>query len=258
MPKLGQHFLRSDAILTRIARAIEATDGAPIVEIGPGHGELTRHIAQIYPNSPLILIERDHDFIAPLHENFPAASIIEGDAGDRLSSTIPALHNPWFLVGNIPYYITGDLMRTLFHIQHRPHRSVFLIQKEVAERITATPPHMNRLAASVQYWAKSTTLFSVPRTAFSPPPKVVSAVIQIGRAPETPAISPNHYDTAIRTLFAQPRKTIFNNLRDVIPQYQATQILETLSLPPTLRPQNLTVNNISDIARLLPNKSARE
>jgi 16S rRNA (adenine1518-N6/adenine1519-N6)-dimethyltransferase len=139
------------------------------------------------------------------------------------------------LVGNIPYYITGKLLRTIGELPRPPEVTVLTVQREVALRVAAEPPRMNLLAAAVQAWSAPQLIASLPPEAFSPPPQVHSAVIALHRRPaaELRAL-PEGYYRAIRTLFKQPRKTVFNNLRAGLPDKPAEELRRILSA------QNLT------------------
>ena len=165
------------------------------------------------------------------------------------------------IVGNIPYYITGKLLRTISELDHKPERTVLLIQKEVAERICAVPPAMNRLAASVQFWADAEIVAPVPRCDFSPAPEVDSTVIvlktkdtrQNSAAPGGNVVEPALYYRAVRGIFAQPRKTLLNNLSAMaakgISKDQIVEQLQKIGVNHTARPQDLGIEQIIAIAK---------
>ena len=151
--KLGQHFLTNPAVAKKIAASLEVETGDTIIEIGPGHGELTEEIVASSEKreAKIILIERDVELVAGLREKYKTNTRIEIHEGDVLE-VLPALATRYSLLatrysltGNLPYYLTGFLLRTIGELEHKPARSVFMIQKEVAERIVARPPRMNRL-----------------------------------------------------------------------------------------------------------------
>jgi 16S rRNA (adenine1518-N6/adenine1519-N6)-dimethyltransferase len=254
MQKLGQHFLKNDAVLAKIVDAIAPADGDRIIEIGPGHGELTIPLARATggTRAEIFCIEKDHALVGSL-ESLAAASghinVVEGDALKLLPSLIS---KDCKIVGNIPYYITGKLLRIISELEQKPERAIFLIQKEVAERICAAAPQMNRLAASVQFWATPAIIAVVPRKDFSPPPDVESAVIALARNPASAAaIDPTLYYRAVRTIFAQPRKTILNNLSAMGGAQNKEHIaglLLKIGVPPDSRPQNLNIRQIIAIA----------
>jgi 16S rRNA (adenine1518-N6/adenine1519-N6)-dimethyltransferase len=264
MQKLGQHFLRNKSAIQKIVAALHLTSGDMIIEIGPGHGELTSELLMANGQLQIVIVEKDAVLCSALRKNFdkPQITIVEGDALKLLPVTIDGLPRDtianYKLVGNIPYYITGRLLRIVSELKNRPTRSVFTIQKEVAERIVAEPPRMNRLAASVQYWAKPSIIATLPASDFVPPPKVDSAIILLERK-NLSDVSADIYYAAMRTLFAQPRKTILNNL--VVGQESGVRVmkdkkttdtaLREIGINPEARPQNLTIIDIESIARRL-------
>ena len=154
------------------------------------------------------------------------------------------------IAGNIPYYITGHLFRILSELARKPELGILMIQKEVAERICAAPPRMNRLAASVQFWVEPRILQTVPAADFSPKPKVTSVVISLKT--KQPIINVLTYYAAVRALFSQPRKTIINNLKNGR-EWKEDVLAEKLSaigIVPNHRPQDLGISDIAAIAKM--------
>lgn len=255
MQKLGQHFLKDGAVLRAIGEAVEPRPSETIIEIGPGHGELTKVLREANSESHIIAIEKDANLGELLQKKFAGdeyIEIVKGDALELLPDTVRLKKlkaATYVVVGNIPYYITGRLLRTLGELNERPSRIVLTIQKEVAERICAEPPRMNRLAAIVQFWAEPKILRIVSRSAFKPEPDVDSAIIVLstrGRASKTVGFPT--YTEIVRKLFAQPRKTILNNLRATIPAQDVERALRAANVVPEQRPQDLTIEAIVDIA----------
>lgn len=254
MRKLGQHFLKNKAILQLIAESLTLTLGDVVIEIGPGHGELTDFLALTHVKK-IIAIEKDEGLCLSLSKKFQLDDrviVIAGDALKILPSVIreyDLLPNSYKVVGNIPYYITGHLLRMLGESDIKPELCLFTIQKEVAERACAAPPHMNRLAASVQFWATAKIMKILPASDFSPPPKVSSAIIVLKTTVTANSGMENYY-TAVRALFAQPRKTLLNNLTEATGQKRDILIkkLLSLNLEPSDRPQDLSVSDITMIA----------
>lgn len=295
MKKLGQHFLKNNSVLKKIVDALELKSGDVVVEIGAGHGELTDEIQRQATHSAssgqasdppslklrragkqqgvkILAVEKDKDLAELLRKKFAANEnirIVEDDALKiipQLVSNWKLKTGNWKLIGNVPYYITGRLLRVIGELGNKPELCVLMLQKEVAERIAATPPRMNKLAASVQFWAKPEITMNVPRGNFSPPPEVDSAVIKLAiRDTEHRAQNMEHktyemekYYMAVRRLFAQPRKTILNNLATSDggqarsgdkqgAKIKIAEILRALGLNPEDRPQNLTVEDIKKI-----------
>jgi 16S rRNA (adenine1518-N6/adenine1519-N6)-dimethyltransferase len=177
--RLGQHFLTDPRLLARIADALGATRDDTVIEIGPGRGALTT--ALLERAGTLIAIELDRELVPILRERWadePRFSVVEGDV---LQQDLGALAGgPYLLAGNVPYNITTPI---LFHAMRRPRpaRAVYLVQREVADRIVAPAgsDDYGALSVNVQALAKAELLFGVPARAFSPPPKVESAVVRI-------------------------------------------------------------------------------
>ncbi|MFA4999278.1 MAG: 16S rRNA (adenine(1518)-N(6)/adenine(1519)-N(6))-dimethyltransferase RsmA [Parcubacteria group bacterium] len=242
---LGQNFLKNTSILRKIAEALDVKEDDTIVEIGPGHGELTRFLVTRTPKE-LIVIEKDEKLAGDLQQKFDAVQTISGDALKVLSQLNPP--KEWKLVGNIPYYITGHLLRILSELPNPPFKTVLLVQKEVAERISAVPPKANLLSSVTRGWASPEYLFTIPRDNFCPVPKVNSAVILLNR---DKLIGGEKYYTTVKALFCQPRKKAINNLADSlnISKLNAKKIFEVCNLSPDLRPQNFSLEDIICISR---------
>ncbi len=255
MQKLGQHFLRNKSALRTIVKSLELTSGDTVIEIGPGHGELTEFLQIENRESRIILVEKDEKLSDLLKEKFggdPRVTIFHGDALILLPTII---HDPKFkignykIAGNIPYYITGHLLRIIGGLDFKPTRCMFTVQKEVAERICSLPPRMNRLAASVQFWANPKIIQTIPAEDFSPRPKVASAITLLET--RQPIMDAEGYYAAVRALFSQPRKTIINNLKNGLGQKRdvTTEKLSSIGIAPTDRPQDLGAEDIAAIAK---------
>lgn len=249
--RLGQHFLVSPIHLAKIAAPLKVSSRDTVIEIGPGHGELTRHLVRA---RRIILLERDPGLARALENEF-ADGHIDIHCGDALAA-LPSVTKDlgeYKITGNIPYYITGHLFRLLTELPHKPTRGVFVIQKEVAVRLAAEPPHMNRLAAFVQYWYQPRIVLSLPRKLFRPPPAVDSAAIVLDPIPPL-AVPWNEYSRVAHILFQQPRKTITNNLRagGIITSRETLELLlQKLDINPGARPQDLSREDIDRLAQAL-------
>ena len=248
---LGQNFLKDHKVLERIAEVLDVKESDTVVEIGPGHGELTRRILKYSPKK-LIAIEKDGElidaFLEELVNAHPNLQIIQSDA----LKEIPQVDYPYKLVGNIPYYITGHLLRTLQEVSRKPSIIVLTLQKEVANRLCSEPPKMNFLAATVQFWAKPEIVRYISKKSFNPSPKVDSAVVKI--TPLSPQPSEKEslsYYALVKSLFKQPRKTILNNLRDL---GATKEILSDEKINPSARPQDLEIKDVGKLATLFTHK----
>jgi 16S rRNA (adenine1518-N6/adenine1519-N6)-dimethyltransferase len=249
--RLGQHFLRDQNILKDIAATLGIVKDDIVIEIGPGHGELTQYLFAAQPER-LIVIEKDKDMADKLENGFGKSGIeiVQDDILKVLPDTVSRLDRKHYkLIGNIPYYITGYLLRTLGELEPKPELIVLTIQKEVAGRVCAAPPKMNLLAASVQFWAEPKIEFIIKSGAFSPPPEVDGAVL-ILKPGVMEGVDPKKYYKLIKTLFKQPRKTILNNLEAGcgITRIEIIEKLKNLGIDPTYRPQNLRIDEIKSLS----------
>lgn len=240
--RLGQHFLRHRAILERIAGALAPGPGSLVLEIGPGQGTLTEVL--LARGARVVAIEKDTELVPPLRLRFPTLEVVEGDALalDWRATAAPAPGQDLLITGNIPYNITTPLIDLALK-PPRAARVVFLVQREVAERVAA--PHGNAtygaLSVGVQAVAKVERLFVVPAGAFHPPPQVDSAVLRL-----TPLREPLIPDALIPTfrklvvgLFGFRRKQLTRGLRELTgwPANQVAAVLAAAALPPTDRPE---------------------
>jgi 16S rRNA (adenine1518-N6/adenine1519-N6)-dimethyltransferase len=259
---LGQHFLINKKALLTVAESLRISAEDTIIEIGPGHGELT-DILIASPAQKIIVIEKDHDLAELLKEKYRSVgttkdstdrlTVIEGDALKDLAPIIANITTPYVLAGNIPYYITGYLLRIIGDASNKPLRTIFTIQKEVAERMCAVAPKANRLSSCVQIWGTPKIAMKLKPTDFNPPPSIDSAIIAIEAKKDTlsgTALA-NYYET-VGILFQQPRKTILNNLADgfTTPKEKALALLKEANLLGTERPENLTIETIQKISTL--------
>lgn len=252
---LGQHFLKNTEALALIVRSLNHQVGETVIEIGPGQGALTEPLLAAQP-SRLIAIEKDEalatELRARLTPRHSRAEIREGDALRLLPDIVTSLEGtPYRIVGNIPYYITGKLLRTIGDLSHKPLLTILMVQKEVAERVASLPPRMNRLAAMIGAWATPRTLAILPPTDFDLPPAVDSAILEL--APREDALTGNTlraYQECAHLLFQQPRKTVANNLSAgyAISKEEAVQRITPLGLSGNERPGDLPIALIRQIA----------
>lgn len=248
--RLGQHFLKNKKWADLIASQV--SDFKKIIEVGPGMGALTEKLVGAASNdTEIVAIEKDSKFIAPLKEKFPSIKVMEGDVLKILPELMESQDEEYALVGNIPYYLTGFLLREVGDSKNRPSKSIFMIQREVAERICAPQGEMNRLSASVQVWGKPKILGFVPRGDFSPPPEVESAIIEINCDKKDSRADLSSVFRAIRAIFAQPRKTLLNNLSTAvdIPKAKVFEDIKKFGFLENSRPQDITLEQIFSIAK---------
>lgn len=246
---LGQHFLAStptvDAILDSIGNV------AGVLEIGPGPGILTCRLAA--EGREVIALELDRRMIPLLGESAPSAKVVEGDAlTANLGELLSQLPEPRAIVSNMPYYITGPLTERVSAVRDQISVAVLMMQREVAHRFAAKPGHRDRGAVSVllQSQFEFEKVVDVAPTAFLPPPKVWSTVLRL--VPRLDPFGPDE-ERLVRLAFAQPRKTLANNLTTglKVPRESIEDLLEALGLSPTIRSQFLDEAQWRTLARKL-------
>jgi len=219
-PKLGQNFLVDEAARVRIVDALGDVSTTTVIEIGPGHGAITSVLAGRCRR--LIAIELDRVLAAELRSRFhdqPHVQIVESNVLAADLTTLVGPDAPASVVGNLPYYITSDILLRLFAASRDGlfTRAVLMMQREVAERVCAQPGvrDYGLLSATAQMHARAEALFTLPPSAFSPPPEVYSTVIRLEFAPrfEELGVDPVGFDRLLHAAFTQKRKTLANNLR---------------------------------------------
>jgi 16S rRNA (adenine1518-N6/adenine1519-N6)-dimethyltransferase len=248
---LGQHFLTDKKILEKIADAAEITPTDTVLEIGPGRGALTDLLVE--RAGRLVAIEYDRALADQLRVRYALRPNVEIVQADVLTVRLADLaRGPFKLIGNVPYYITTPI---LFHALElpRPALAIYLIQREVADRLTANPGggEFGALTVNVGAVANAEMLFTVPAAAFRPPPKVESAVVRITpkEAPLIPQEQEDAFRSFVQSVFSMRRKQVQRILRAVwsLDQASADQRLAAIGINPTARPETISVE---DFARL--------
>jgi 16S rRNA (adenine1518-N6/adenine1519-N6)-dimethyltransferase len=243
--KLGQHFLASARVLERIATAACPEGTSQVIEIGPGQGALTERL--LAHAAHIVAIEMDSTLAAQLRERWsdqPRRQVVEGNALNFDWTQ----WGPGVLAGNLPYYVATAIISKYLANPGLLTQAVFLIQKEVAERITAKPGtrDFGYLSVECQYLAKAEYLFSVPPGAFRPPPKVDSAVIRLTPRQEAQSDEARSFLEFASACFRQKRKTLRNNLAERFPNEK----LESLPAL-TQRAEQLSVAELLELFRVL-------
>lgn len=251
--KLGQNFLTDVATARDIVALLDITSDDTVVEIGPGLGALTDHI--VGRPAKLVLVEKDRRLAAALAENLKADPTIEVRHGDatELDTREFFPSQPVKFIGNLPYSTGTAIVTTLAQNPSPMSRGVFMLQKEVAQRMAATPgtKAYGTLSLAVQSRWTVTPAHSVPPDAFYPAPQVDSAVITLTPRPRNgfPAFDERLFARLIKTGFAQRRK----QLKKLLPEF--ADIAATLDVPPTTRAEELTLEKWIDLTNLLdPNR----
>ncbi len=272
-PKLGQHFLTSEESAIRIVEALGDVSETTVLEIGPGRGILTSLLAKRARR--LIAVELDRVLAAQLRLKFGMyrnVEIIEADVLavdiDSLFGPKPGLGRPGIeikpqpvkVVGNLPYYITSDILLRLFAFSKYFESMVIMVQKEVADRIAAEPGgrDFGMLSATTQLYARVENLFTLPPGAFSPPPKVQSSVLRLTIDPqqEKLGVAGDGFMDFLRLSFAQKRKTLWNNLKEKYPEASLKRALGQAHVKPTVRAETLRLEQSAAIYRALRNGEA--
>ena len=250
-PRLGQNFLRDETAIARIAQSLGPLEARAVVEIGPGRGAITRLLAA--QAARLIAVELDPFLAASLSVDFPSIQVVQQDvlqfdfaraaedAGQRL-----------LIAGNLPYYITSPILLRLAAAHASIDRAILMVQREVADRVTAHPGSRDYglLSVTVQLYGPVQNLFTLPPAAFSPPPEVHSSVFRWRFAPrfEELGIAEAPFLSFVRHAFAQKRKTLSNNLRAA--SYTPAQIATALgaaSIEPQARAESLSIESLAQI-----------
>ncbi|HEY3988513.1 MAG TPA: 16S rRNA (adenine(1518)-N(6)/adenine(1519)-N(6))-dimethyltransferase RsmA [Acidobacteriaceae bacterium] len=257
-PRLGQNFLVDADACHRVVAALGNIAEDSVIEIGPGHGAITRLLARTAGN--LTLIEFDPALAAALREEFSAAPNVEVRHADILSFDITAMAQErgrkLTIIGNLPYYITSDILLHLVAHHAAIDRAIVMVQREVAERVTASPGSRDYgvLSATMQLYGTVVLLFTLPPSAFAPPPEVYSSVFRFRVAPrfEELGIHPDEFIQFVRASFAQKRKTWANNLRNA--GYDAHAIAAALTaagLDRTVRAEAIDLPSMAAVFRVL-------
>ena len=257
-PKLGQNFLVDDLARHRIADALGDMSNRTVVEIGPGHGAITDVLAG--RARCLIAVEIDPSLAAELRFRFRDQPHVEVIEADVLTTELSALAHPGEtldVIGNLPYYITSDILLHLFRAaaKGRLSRAVLMMQREVADRVAARPgvKDYGLLSASTQMYAEVDALFTLPPSAFQPPPDVYSTVIRLHFKPRFAELGVDApgFDRFLRQAFAQKRKTLANNLRfaGIAPDLLIARW--PASLPPRIRAEQVGLEQIAELYRCL-------
>ncbi|HZQ43042.1 MAG TPA: 16S rRNA (adenine(1518)-N(6)/adenine(1519)-N(6))-dimethyltransferase RsmA [Acidobacteriaceae bacterium] len=259
-PKLGQNFLTDQTACLRIADALGDITQRTVVEIGPGHGAITSILAARCAH--LHCIEFDPSLAKELTFKFrdnPRVTIHHADILQfNLASILtengkPRTDNPLDIIGNLPYYITSDILLHLYEAARANllRRAVLMMQREVADRITAAPgvSDYGALSAFTQLHAHATPVFTLPPSAFSPPPDVFSTVIRLDFAPRFAElrVDPEEFNRFLRAGFAQKRKTLANNLRAAGFTAAQLQTAWPTALPAQIRAEAVTLESMAEL-----------
>jgi 16S rRNA (adenine1518-N6/adenine1519-N6)-dimethyltransferase len=266
--QFAQHWLRSEKALNKIVAAAQLQKSDRILEIGPGTGILTR---QLLPEvQSVVAVEIDRDLCELLVKKLGSIDNFLLLQGDFLSldlntqlASFPAFQKPNKVVANIPYNITGPILEKLLGTIAQPATEPFetivlLVQKEVAQRLSAKPGSrmFGALSVRVQYLVECEFICDVPAKAFVPPPKVDSAVVRLHpRVVEPPVNEPKHMEMLVKLGFSSKRKMLRNNLQSVVERDRLSHLLEQLEVNSQVRAEDLSVQQWVTLSNTLTSSS---
>ncbi len=270
-PKLGQHFLDDPSVGSRIVEALGDLSQSTVLEIGPGRGALTSMLGRRARR--VIAVEADRVLAAQLRMKFSLVlnlEIIEGDIlavdlntlfGPKPGSTRPGMEQApdrVRVVGNLPYFITSDILLRLFEYRKYFETIVLMVQKEVADRLAAHPgtKDYGLLTATAQLYSRVEKLFEVPPASFSPPPKVHSAVVRLVLVPRLEKLGVNEAEfmNFLKLSFAQKRKTLWNNLKVRYASEDLTGAMKRARIQPSIRAEALSLEQMAALFRELTSR----
>jgi len=245
---LGQNFLKSKKVIAEMIMAAEIKEGETVLEIGPGLGVLTE--ALLYAGAKVVAVEKDRDLIKILREKFAPEivseqlDLVEGDI-EKWQPEINGLKaGNYKLVANIPYYLTGLIMRKFLSGSCQPAVMEVLIQKEVAQRIMARDGKESLLSLSVKVYGEAKIVTQVDKENFSPQPKVDSAVLLIKNISKVffKNVAEVNFFKLLKIGFAHKRKTLAGNLKNEFASEQVQTVFSHLQLTGKERAEDLTLN----------------
>jgi 16S rRNA (adenine1518-N6/adenine1519-N6)-dimethyltransferase len=277
-PKLGQHFLVSDSYALQLVDALGDISQSTVLEIGPGRGILTSLLAKHARR--LIAVELDRVLAAQLRLRFGMSANVEVIEADILSIDFDSLFGPKpglgrpgiefkpqpaKVIGNLPYYITSDILLRLFDYSKYFETLILLVQREVADRIAAEPGSRDYglLSATAQLYAHVEKLFTLPPGAFAPPPKVYSTALRLTIAPRQKELGLDGnaemisgFINFLKLSFGQKRKTLWNNLKSDYAEPKLRAALAHAGVKPAARAETLSLEESAELYRAL--RSSRD
>ena len=249
--RLGQNFLISDIILKKIIRASQIKSSDIILEIGPGTGILTKALAQ--KAKKIIAVEKDKRLINTLEKELPNnVEIISGDILEIKNLKLPKYYK---LIANLPYYITAPVIR-MFLENDPPKLMILMVQKEVGQRICASPPKMSKIAVFTQFYGKPEIISNVSSECFYPQPKVDSVILKITPFNNLDKTNKDLFSKIVRAGFSQPRKQLINNLSKSldIKKQEIAEWFKKNKIKPEQRAETLKVKDWINLTNTFYNK----
>jgi 16S rRNA (adenine1518-N6/adenine1519-N6)-dimethyltransferase len=258
-PKLGQHFLRDRRFQRRIVATLAIQSNDLICEIGAGRGAMTELLAA--RAQQVVALEVDRELAGGLRRRFANKPSIEVLEADILLTDLAGLCRRYqrehcYVFGNLPYYITSPILHHLFDYAAWIHGMGLVVQREVADRLSALPGSRSYgyLTVLTQLYANPRLAFGIPPGAFSPPPKVDSALLTFQMKPEATRLPVEERKALlefVKLCFAHKRKNLLNNLAPAYTRPRVERELAALDLPPTIRAEQLELEQFEKLlARL--------
>lgn len=255
-PRLGQNFLNDTQAIERIASSLGDLSGRTVIEVGPGAGAITSALAARAAH--VIAVELDPGLAAHLRTQFPANSSARLTVHQQnvlafdFAAASAHAGQPLLVFGNLPYYITSQILLKLAASHASLDRAALMVQREVADRITAEPGSRDYglLSVTVQMYGSAETLFTLPPSSFIPPPDVHSTVFRWRMAPRFAelGVEESSFLPFVRTVFAQKRKTLSNNLRAAnIPSAAIAEALTRAAIDPRSRAEALPLEALANL-----------
>lgn len=249
---LGQHWLKDRLILEAIADCIPLSSSDTVLEIGPGLGTLTSVLLD--RAGAVVAIEFDKKLAKNLPGQFPGKNLVVHNE-DILSFDLRLLPSGYYVVANVPYYITSKIVQLLSETQNPPVAAALLVQKEVAERLAATPGDMSILSIAAQLFYEVSLGPIVGREWFTPPPKVDSRVVVMSRRskPLVPLVDHKPFFRVVKAGFSEKRKKLRSSLSGglALDKTEVDRLLEIAELSPEARAQELTISEWQRLAAAL-------
>ncbi len=263
---LGQNFLVDSNILEKMVEAACLDAGDRVVEIGPGLGALTGALVDALPEGQVLAVEKDSRLCQVLQDLFHQEENVEIICGDALefnwAEELTARgfgKGGYQVVANLPYYITSPIIRLFLELSPTPESLIFMVQKEVGERIAASPGSKayGTLSIAVQYYAEPEMIYQVPSTVFWPRPEVESVILRLkpGENREERADNEELFFKIVRALFQQRRKTIRNSLSKAaeidLSRELVGRALERAGINSRIRGEKLTWQEIVELSDII-------
>ncbi len=249
--KLGQYFLIDKKAVSKIITVADISLKDTILEIGPGAGALTRSLCE--KAKRVVAVEKDPKMVTFLQEDLGDLKNFQVYHGDILSFNLQGLKN-YKVVGNLPFYLTNPTIRKFLESKNRPQDMTFLVQKELARRICASPPKMNLLAVSIQFYSSPKIISYIKKSSFLPQPKIDTAILRIKPDKQRRSLEFNDkFFRVVKAGFSQPRKQLANNLAKELQlnKEDIKEIIKKVETKNNIRAEALNIKKWEEAANLL-------